>query len=70
MNCFSESEIHRASLGKSLMKKKAATATRMLRIPSRMKIHLQLLSPPAPSILAMADARRPPKAEARSTEEK
>lgn len=34
-------------------------ATMTVAIPSRMKIHLQPASPPIPSILMMADARRP-----------
>lgn len=67
-NFLSSSVSQRASCGKSGIRKKAAMPISMVTMPSRMKIHLQLLNPCTPSILAIALARRPPKAVAAKTE--
>lgn len=64
MNCFSLSDSHLASLGKSVMQKKARMPIRVVAMPSSMKTHRQLLRPRMPSILPMALERRPPKAPA------
>lgn len=68
--CLSLSDNQVACSGKSHTKKKAATATSIVRIPSSMKIQRQLLLPPTPFIFEMADASRPLKAEATMTEVK
>ena len=56
---------HFASSGKSGIMKKKKKATTQVNVPSRMKIHLQPEYPLMPSILPIAEARRPPKAPAR-----
>lgn len=61
-NFLSSSVNQRASEGKSGIRKNAVTPIRMVTMPSRIKIHRQLLRPWTPSILEIALARRPPKA--------
>ena len=68
-NALSSSVNQLAMSGKSEMEKYATTPIMIVKMPSRMKTHLQLLRPPRPSMLAIAVARRLPKALATRTEE-
>jgi len=69
MKSFSFSVSQIASLGKSARKKNEIMPIRVVTIPSRIKIHLQLASPRMPSMWEMPVASKLPKAPAKITDD-